>query len=473
MDSILNKVFLLFILSFIKTQVKNLTCVTNEVYDFENKTEIKISSKNFKNLDQILKKHENETIDLILRGLLLPNLEDVKINNLYINKLDLFSNLIEIIPEDFFSRLKFIKEINLHDNAISDLTNLYRNIDKNPCAFLFLETLDLSSNQISSLDGNNFDKLKNLKVLNLVWNQIEILSAFDLNKFNQVKEFKLGNNELYAKISCEDFSFRNFSNLDLLDLSYCDEFKSINSNLFAGLKNLINIVLFEIDFSNVNENIFFELKNLKILSLTGVVENKEQFLKFFSNIPAKYSLELLDISGNNLTSLDGLNLNQFSKLKALRFTYNFIGKINQNTFDGMNELRIVDLSSNLIESLDFDLFFQGNKIEEFRRFLNQITKVEFDFFKEAKNLRILYLSGNNLADLSQICFSCMTNLTEIYLSGNNIYIISNFDKIFNLKLIDLSINYIQIIQPNAFSNLPKLIYQSRQKTPIFTPKGLL
>ena len=86
------------------------------------------------------------------------------------------------------------------------MTNFYINIDKNTCAFLFLEKLDLNSNKISSLDGNNFDKLKNLKFLNLLWNQIKVLSTFDLNKFNQLKEMKLGNDVM---IIDEDYSFQN------------------------------------------------------------------------------------------------------------------------------------------------------------------------------------------------------------------------------------------------------------------------
>ena len=134
MDSILNKVLFLLIMRFVKMQENNLKCVANEVYDFDNKKEIMVSSEDFKDLDQILKKHENYTIDLILRRLNLPNLKDVKINNYYINKLDFTGNYIKSIPEDFFSRLKFIREINLYFNSNSDLTNL---LEKRVKALIF------------------------------------------------------------------------------------------------------------------------------------------------------------------------------------------------------------------------------------------------------------------------------------------------------------------------------------------------
>ena len=107
---------ILFILCFLKTQQHNSTCVTNEVYDFDNKTEKNISSKDFQYLDRILKKHEHEKINLILSAMSLKNLEDVKINNYFIKKLDLSINFIQIIPDDIFSRLKYIKEINLNIN---------------------------------------------------------------------------------------------------------------------------------------------------------------------------------------------------------------------------------------------------------------------------------------------------------------------------------------------------------------------
>ena len=88
MVSFLNKILLILILRFVITEENKFKCVTNEVYDFVNKTEIQISSKNFEKLDKILKKHENDTIDLIMNDLDLPNLEYVKIKNSYINKLD-------------------------------------------------------------------------------------------------------------------------------------------------------------------------------------------------------------------------------------------------------------------------------------------------------------------------------------------------------------------------------------------------
>ena len=452
MDYISNKSLLLLILNFIITEENNLKCVTNEIYDFENKADIKISIENFKFLDKILKKHENDTIDLIMNGLDLPNLEYVKIYNYSINKLDLSDNYIQAFPEDFFSSLKFIKEINFKDNSILDLKFFYRNIEINLCAFLYLEKIDLGFNNISSLNGNNFDKLKNLKVLNLDHNQIKMFSTFDLNKFNRVKELRLGNIEM---IIDEDLSFRNFLNLDLLDLSYCI-LKSLNSNIFAGLKNLSSLDLFGINLSNLTENIFFEFKNLKNLSLVSVVKNKKQFLNIFSYFPARNNLELLDISENSLISLDDLNLNQFSKLKYLDLSHNNIRKINQTSFNGMKELRCVYLEWNDVESLSFDLFFEENKIEVFWISHNKIKKVKFDFFKEAKRLRILDLSYTNLDSLSQICFTCMTNLTQVYLWSNNISKVPNFAKNINLEYIGLHFNNIQIIQSNAFYNLSKL-----------------
>ena len=450
MDSNLKTICIIITLSFIKTHENNLSCITNEVNDIKNITEIVISKIEYKFLNQILKKHENESIDLILSWLDLKNLEDLKINNSYLNKIDFSNNCIEEIPQYIFNRLKFIKEINLYQNLISDLTNFYREIDKNPCAFLYLETLNLRWNKISSLIGNNFNKLKNLKVLSLDNNKIKILSNFDINKFNQVKELLLGNQEM---IISEDISFRNFSNLESLDLKN-SQFKSLNSNIFSGLMNLSNLELDGINLCCVTENIFLQLKNLKNLSISRIVENQNQFLDIFSYFSNRDRLEHLDISGNNLISLEDFNFNQFSNLKTLISSGNNIR--HPTSFYGMNELRNINLGSNNIESMNFNLFFKENKIEEFLFYNNKIKKIDFDFFKEAKRLTYLDLSSNDLIDLSQICFSCMTNLKEIYLQNNNISLIPSFEKNVNLEYIALYSNNIQIIQSNLFCNLFKL-----------------
>ena len=465
MIDILKKMVIFLILNFVITQEDSFSCLKNETFNFNNITKIKFAKKNLKFLDQILKKHENDTIDLILSSLDIEHLRDIIINNYYINKIDLSDNIIKVIPEDFFSRLKFIKEINFHGNGfIWNLTSFYRNIEKNICAFLYLEKLDFGFNDISSIDGNNFDKLKNLKYLNLEFNNFinlfdyssfkQSLSAFDLNKFNQVEELKLGDSKI---INDKDFSFKIFSNLKSLDIKFC-EFKILNSKLFAGLKNLSNLVVNGINIGNLTENIFFELENLKSLSIRSVVGNREKFLNIFSYIPD--SLEFLDISVNNLISnelisLDDLKLNKFSKLKTLISISNNIRQINRTAFHEMNELQFVDLSLNKIDSLNFDLFFKGNKIEVFYISYGGIKTVEFDFFKEAKMLKTLWLNQNSI-DLFQICFSCMINLTKIYFGFNKIFKIPNFNKNINLVYIGLYSNNIQTIQSNAFYNLSKL-----------------
>ena len=54
MNSILCKTILLYILNFLITEEINLKCATNGVYDFDNKTDIKI-------LDHILKSISEKT----------------------------------------------------------------------------------------------------------------------------------------------------------------------------------------------------------------------------------------------------------------------------------------------------------------------------------------------------------------------------------------------------------------------------
>ena len=479
MACILKTVLLLFILKFVKTQASNFKCVTNEVNDFYKITELKITSRNFENLDQLLKDRLNKTIDLILNWLDLPYLKDVKLNNSHISKLDLSNNNIKSIPEDFFSRLKFIKEIILRENSISDLTNFYRNIEKKLCAFIYLETLDLSSNKISSVDGNNFDKLKNLKVLYLHRNQIKILSIDDFNKFNQIKELRLGNEGM---IFDEDLSFKKFSNLDLLDLSYC-KFKPLNSNLFAGLKNLTNLDLFEIKLINVTENIFFEFKNLKKLSLLSVVENKEQFLNIFSFIPAQYNLEHLDISGNNLISLDGLNLNQFSKLRILYLTDNKLSDLSQicfycmthlteiflwrnniskiPNFDKNLNLEYIGLYNNNIQTIHTKAFYNLPKLETIDFEGNPIKLIEPNAFYYCTNLKVIWLPTNKLT--KDILFNLIKTLNNIIVKNaidvkyfKSIHVINTdeFDERFCISLIYFLRYQVTFITKESFYNVP-------------------
>lgn len=128
-----------------------------------------------------------------------------------------------------------------------------------------LNVLDLSSNEISHLDANVFDDLKNLKKLFL--------------------------NENNLKEVPEDI-FKELTNLEVLFLGN-NMFKEVPVNLFKELSNLRDISLIENQLTILPRHLFRNNKNLLYVDLANNKINRIEF--DFNDLP---NLEIVGLKGN-------------------------------------------------------------------------------------------------------------------------------------------------------------------------------
>ncbi|XP_018569441.1 toll-like receptor 3 [Anoplophora glabripennis] len=175
-----------------------------------------------------------------------------------------------------------------------------------------LEILDLSHNKIRSINDEFFLNIYNLRELDLSHNQITSLGDDSIfQNLNNLEKLDLSFNELKT---LPNLVFMKLSKLRSLDLgyNYLGEFLTGSKDVLTETLGLnVNITSLSLNGLNISDfhNIYFEeFKGITHLSLAN---------NALDNIPSlPYSVEYLDLSGNNFTFVSARYLNYHS-LKEL------------------------------------------------------------------------------------------------------------------------------------------------------------
>ncbi|MDF1879890.1 protein kinase [Sulfurimonas sp. MAG313] len=179
------------------------------------------------------------------------------------------------------------------------------------------------------------------------------------------------------------------------------------------------------------------LSQLQSGQLHGIkkLQLKEELTHFPEEIfTLSHSLEILDLSGNNLCELP--DLSPLKKLKIAFFSYNDFKEI-PSVFKRCENLYMLGFKANKIECFDEDilplsiswLILTDNKIKELPRSIgklsllqkcalagNEILKLPLSM-KKCRNLELLRLSANNLEEFPSFLLT-LPKLSWLAFSGN-------------------------------------------------------
>ncbi|APJ04245.1 leucine-rich repeat domain-containing protein [Silvanigrella aquatica] len=315
--------------------------------------------------------------------------ENIKIGLKELKKLEglnLNSNDLNHLPEDFFTPFVNLKELKLSSTQLEILPNSILQL-KN------LEKLNLSNNKFNSLPEGIFSTLTRLKDLNL-YNVI-----FNNKNYKPIKEDTFSNLKDLESIKI------NGMNLESL---YNDKDRSNDVTLFKGLKNLTYINLSDNNLSKIPEELR-ELNKLKTIILNG---NK------INEIPSWFAEEFPDLEDLRLTSC---SLQEFPKNVLL-----------------LNKLKKLELRNNRLTSLPENI----KNLQKLDRL--ELNNNKFSIFPEEllllKNLTILDLGNNNISILPERVRN-LRKLKQFHLFHNQIAALpKSIVQMNNLESFDLGQN---------------------------------
>lgn len=211
------------------------------------------------------------------------------------------NHLMEIPPLLFYNTKKLIMA-DFSNNSINHV---------DPKAFVGatgLQTLDLSQNALNDLDSKLFKDLTKLKTLNLSYNQFSSIDASILPV--SLLSLDLSGNHLRT---LAEHSFDKLINLKYLDLSY-NSVERIKSKTFGYLSNLEHLKMKQMKILDIQMGTFSQQYNLISLDLS---ENALHTLDFKLFSPIFSELKKLELTGNQLSSLNGFRNSLFPQLTSL------------------------------------------------------------------------------------------------------------------------------------------------------------
>uniref|UniRef100_A0A0D9XXH9 non-specific serine/threonine protein kinase n=1 Tax=Leersia perrieri TaxID=77586 RepID=A0A0D9XXH9_9ORYZ len=243
-------------------------------------------------------------------------------------------------------------------------------------------------------------------------------------------------------VNCSSSTSNSFSVVTNLTLPGYGLSNSTIFTTICALENLQALDLSKNSFTNLVQTSSCPMKaELRSLNLSS--NRIAMQLSNFSGFPL---LEVLDLSFNLFSGDVGTELNSLLKLRSLNLSSNnLVGDVPTSMVPSLEEL--VLSSNNFSGSIPKALFsYQNLTILDLSQ--NNLTgDVPDEFFKLPK-LRTLLLSGNGLSGNIPVSVSSLTSLSRFAANQNNFIglIPSGITK--NVKMLDLSYNYLTGVIPS-------------------------
>jgi Leucine-rich repeat (LRR) protein/energy-coupling factor transporter ATP-binding protein EcfA2 len=333
--------------------------------------------------------------------------------------------------------------ININELNRNSLLFKYKNLHE-------IREIDLSNNNIKTIKRYAFHDLRNLTEINLANNQIESIDKDIFHDIQHLKKINFSNNKL---TSFNESTFIGLQRLLEMDFS-SNHITSINNLSFYGSKSIYEINFADNKITSIEKDIFIYLKrNLHIINF-----NKNLIKSIHKDAFKDLKLEIIDLSENEIESIQDI-FNNLKNLIKINLSENKIESIHKDTFKGLEDLEIIDLSGNILKSIDEHAFNNFPNLAKIYLSNNKIKSIHGDAFKDLNDLREIKLSQNEIESIDEHAFNNLPNLAEIDLSNNKIKSIhqKTFLNLTNLKRIFLhSLSFMDSINSNIFTQLKNL-----------------
>lgn len=158
------------------------------------------------------------------------------------------------------------------------------------------------------------------------------------------------------------------------------------------------------------------------------------------------SIEVLDLSNRNLTSIEGLEY--FANLKELNLSGNLLTDV--SSLAELENLTSLDLSFNQISNLEL----ASEWLEKLNLEANRLVKI--DFVQKLPHLKNLNLRANNVTDLTPV--ASVEKLKKLNIRGNQVKSLEPLADMIYLNDLNARNNQINSVEPIVELPLDKRLY---------------
>ena len=379
--------------------------------------------------------------------------------------LDLSENLLKSLPSKSLCSLQHLRILNVSSNQFGSPADL----GLESACLPHLDTLDMSNNDVTSIDDNSVlswpslatidlsnnhiryvaDSVfsTNIKIINLSNNQINHLPG-RLIQSSAVRELNLANNSLSAFPSTFFLGQYDLEKLNLAGNILSTA--SLSANLTTDLLNLIELDMCHNQIQAVPEQFMASMLNLQNLKLCGNKLNSVHFPEFMPN------LATLDLSSNQLRSIEPAYFGGLPLLTQLSLSDNQINVLHPAAFANNSDILILDLSRNQMYKIP-DALSSLNKLQTLDLGWNQISSLQS--LDNMEQLWRLQIPNNLISEIPAEFFTKLVSLQVLDLSNNRLVRLEpgSLDLNPSLRAVRLDGNYLTRMD-SIFTKLSQLIW---------------
>ncbi|XP_029178483.1 protein artichoke [Nylanderia fulva] len=296
---------------------------------------------------------------------------------------NLRGNRVEVLRPDIFQENARLQRIDLSRNNLAQIPHAtFANTRE-------LRELYASHNTLTELPGS-LHGLTALRVLDLSFNKLNILSPETLSSLSSLLELKLVRNRIRE---LREGAFDGLQRLSLIDLEDND-LRVIERNAIKALPELQAVRLGRNRLQSIPSGAFTELPLLQSAELQ---ENRIQEIasNAFINVP---HLLFLNLSHNNLPGLEYIGLESLHSLEVLDLSYNRLSRVSSDSLAAMEWLVELKMDNNRICAVHGSPFDDMPRLRVLSLRSNRMTAVSENAFKRLRsNIAVLDIDGNPLS----------------------------------------------------------------------------
>ncbi|KAL8459626.1 hypothetical protein ACS0TY_036933 [Phlomoides rotata] len=357
-----------------------------------------------------------------------------------LESLDVSSNHLTSIPDVFYSdcgKLSELKLLNFSFNGLSGFLPTFNGFSK-------LEFLDFSINSLSGEINSELGGLGSLRSLNLSWNRFRGTVPTNLGK---IEELRLSGNNFTGVIPVE---IARYSNLSVIDLSG----NGLSGSIPQELEDLPRLEILVLSLNSLTGGIPTFLSN--ITTLRRFAANQNQFRGSIPSGITSY-LGVLDLSYNELTGAIPSDLLSGPNLQSLDLTHNNLqGPIPSSNSTKLFRLRLG--SNSLNSTITAESWGSLGELVYLELDNNALSGEIPPALGRCRNLTLLNLGHNRLTGMLPPVLGNLTNLVVLSLEFNNFdgEIPPQISQLNMLSKLNLSSNGLNGLIPSSMSSLKNL-----------------
>ena len=331
-------------------------------------------------------------------------------------------------------------------------------------------TLNFSHNKLSEISDDDFfvNVSIGLRVLDLYNNGLTYIVHGAFARFTHLETLLLGGNQLKWPEVAAVLAIPSLSDLDVK----CNELGHIPTDAFAGVSNRSQLRALDLSINNIDSLDMKELRPLRRLHYLDIWHNEVRVLRaarLTSLMAFKLNVNRLFHFLNSCEA--GGEKSFFPSLRHLNFEYNSVSELQEPTF--LPNLTVFTLRYNKIMYFKANMFstsrfpalnhlnvaFSEARIQEIKGFtFNNSAVTKVDFSMNRVNFSDVSLVDEDM-------FGGCTNLTDLILTSNKFQTVSaeRFRRLFrpissSLKTLHLGKCGIEHVCRQFFADLPHLSY---------------